>query len=212
MNDSQNAVLDPLVVCGPSGVGKGTIIERFMKECEWAGLLFGFGVSHTTRAPRKGEVHGQHYFFVDHDLMQSLVRQGYFVESAQVHGNFYGTSWQAIRMVQSTGKRCLLDIDVQGVQRFKKLVDAEKETSNGQSPTLQPKFIFIAPPSIESLETRLLGRGSESPETLRKRVGNAKAEVEYGLAPGNFDRVIVNDDLEKAVREFQEAVRDLYDL
>jgi guanylate kinase len=211
-NDSAGVVLDPLVVCGPSGVGKGTIIERFMKDCDWAESSFGFGVSHTTRAPRKGEVHGQHYVFVSPDSMKSLVAQGYFVESAEVHGNLYGTSWQAIRTVQEAGKRCLLDIDVQGVQRFKGLVETEQATHSDQSRLLQPKFIFIAPPSVDVLEKRLQGRGSESEETLQRRIGNARAELEYGLASGNFDRVVVNDDLESAVRDFEEAVKDLYKL
>lgn len=209
---SETPVLDPLVVCGPSGVGKGTIIEHFMRECEWAEKLFAFGVSHTTRPPRRGEVNGKHYFFVDMELMKSLIDNDYFVESAQVHGNYYGTSWQAIRSVQAMGKKCLLDIDVQGVQRIKRLVELSAEVKPDANVRFHPKYIFIAPPSIDVLEARLLGRGSESEETLRRRIGNARSEVEYGMKPGNFDRIVVNANLNESILEFERAVMELYGL
>lgn len=192
-------ILDPLVVCGPSGVGKGTIIQRFLQNQD---DKFAFGVSHTTRSPRAGEVHGQDYFFVTKTHMERLVKEDHFVEWANVHSNIYGTSWTSVRAVQATGKRCLLDIDVQGVQRFKALAEERSQ--------LNPRFVFIAPPSIGALETRLRGRGSESAESLQRRVGNAAAEVEYGLTEGNFDRIIVNDDLDQAVMDFSAAIESLY--
>jgi guanylate kinase len=193
--------LDPLIVCGPSGVGKGTIIQKYMEQLGGR-QHFGFTVSHTTRPPRDGEVNGVHYHFVDHDEMNALLADNYFLEYARVHGNWYGTSWKAMRDVQAGNKRCLMDIDVQGVQRIKTLEEPS---------ILQPRYIFIAPPSIETLKERLRGRGSESPETLQRRVGSAVAEVQYGLE-GNFDVVVTNDDLEKAVRDFDRAVRDLYNV
>lgn len=198
----EEEVLDPLVVCGPSGVGKGTIIQRFLEsKDDDDSSSFVFGVSHTTRAPRTGEVHVKDYFFCSPEDMQGLVESDYFVEWAHVHGNTYGTSWSAIREFQATGKRCLLDIDVQGVQRLKSLSSQK---------IFQLKYLFIAPPSLDVLETRLRGRGSESEETLARRVGNAAAEVEYGLTEGNFDKVIVNDNLDQAVEDFQRAVDSLY--
>jgi guanylate kinase len=134
--------------------------------------------------------------------MLSLLVEKHFVENALVHGKYYGTSWEAMRQVQQEGKHCLLDIDTQGVERIKKLETVD----------FQPKYIFIAPPSIEVLEQRLVGRGSESEETLRRRIGNAKAEVDYGLTQGNFDSIVYNDDLDQAVDDFNKAVRNLYNL
>ena len=221
-NKKQQVTLDPLVVCGPSGAGKGTIISKFMTE-RAGNRSFGFTVSHTTRSPRDGEVRGIHYHFCSREQMQQLCANNYFLETAQVHGNEYGTSWQALLQVQEQGKKCLLDIDVQGVRRLKEHASSSNDNNDaaGQNhhPILmntnnilwQPKYIFIAPPSLQVLEARLIGRGSESAETLQRRIGNARAEVEYGLAPGNFDKIVVNDDLEQAVLDFEQAVLDLYD-
>ena len=97
----------------------------------------------------------------------------------------------------------MLDIDIQGVQRLKAI-----STHGG---LFQPKYLFIAPPSLDVLETRLRGRGSESEASLARRVGNAAAEVEYGLAPGNFDAIVVNDNLDQAVQDFCRVVRELYE-
>lgn len=196
---SATTTLDPLVVCGPSGVGKGTIIGKFLSETDG----FGFSVSHTTRDPRPGEINGIHYHFTSKPLMQSLLGQDYFIESAEVHGNIYGTSWQALYDVQQSGKKCLLDIDVQGVQRLKRIPSRE---------TWKPRYIFIAPPSADVLEARLRGRATESEEDLQKRIGNARDEIAYGLEPGNFDCIVYNDDLEKAVEDFRLAVQRLYEM
>jgi guanylate kinase len=213
---------------------------------------FQFTISHTTRQPREGEVDGVHYHFVTAEAMRDLLGGGSFVESARVHGNYYGTSWSALRAVQSAGKRSLLDIDVQGVQRIKQIAsetgfgyrslqaDRWESTSSTQpslssstlsylsslsspGPTpstslsltrpsfqLRPKYLFIAPPSLEALEARLWGRKSESAESFRRRIDSARSELEYGLASGNFDAVVVNDDLDAAVRDFERAVRLLY--
>jgi len=210
---SDTVVLDPLIVCGPSGVGKGTIIQRYMEQKEGS-RLFGFTVSHTTRAPRQGEVHGQHYHFCSPLEMQQLLAEKAFLESAHVHGNYYGTSWMAMETVQQKGKKCLLDIDVQGVQRIKALQDEQEQSSSSSTMSsrfrLQPRYIFIAPPSLATLEERLIGRASESAESLQTRLANAKAEVQYGTLD-HFDAIIVNDQLDTAVQEFARAVNDLYD-
>jgi guanylate kinase len=141
------------------------------------------------------------------------------LEHAEVHGNIYGTSWSSIKSVQAAGFRGLLDIDTQGVQRIKTLQEAQEgaaatatDGEQQQQFLLRPKYIFIAPPSIETLKDRLLGRKSESEESLQRRIGNAKAEVTYGLAAGNFDAIVTNDDLEQACRDFDRTVRDLYHL
>lgn len=177
---------------------------------------FGFTVSHTSRSPREGEVDGVHYHFTTVDDMRDLVQQGYFLEHADVHGNIYGTSWASIKSIQNAGLRGLLDIDMQGVQRIKTLQEeAAANSTDGEQQQqflLQPKYIFIAPPSIETLKDRLMGRKSESEESLQRRVGNAKAEVAYGLMEGNFDAIVTNDNLEQACRDFDRTVRDLYNL
>lgn len=198
---TDDTVLDPLIVCGPSGVGKGTIINKFMEEMG-GNSLFGFTVSHTTRAPREGEENGVHYHFVEIEKMKKAIKEGQFLEHAEVHGNFYGTSWFSLRDVQKGGKRCLLDIDVQGVRNIKTM----------ESDTLKPKYIFISPPSLEDLEKRLIGRGTESAKSLARRTANAKAELEYGTQEDNFDAVVINNHLDFACHDFAEVVKKLYDL
>lgn len=204
--------LDPLVVYGPSGVGKGTLIGRFMQDNPWADEFFEFAVSHTTRNPREGEQNSVHYHFIQENDMKDLIEDGAFIESAQVYGNWYGTSWSALQHVQLSGKRCLLDIDKQGVQSIQKLIGTVFSDKNGLSYVLYPKFLFIAPPSFETLAERLAQRGSETPDSFERRLRNAKAEIEYGMHSRTFDYILVNDDVEQASKEFVKAVRELYGL
>ena len=173
----------PLVFAGPSGVGKGTIINILMKKHP---SLFGFSVSHATRAPRPGEENGVHYNFVTVAEMEEAIAKNEFIEFAQVHNNYYGSSYKAVEKVRSQGKICILDIDIQGVQNVKKS-------------SLDCEYIFIAPPSVEELESRLRGRGTETEEKIQVRMKNAKGELEFGNSKGNFDLFIVNNDLEAAV-------------
>jgi guanylate kinase len=189
-----NSNLEPLVVCGPSGVGKGSLIERLLQRYP---NEFGFSVSHTTRAPRPGEVHGQHYHFTTLEEMQRQIEDGHFVEHANVHGNLYGTSKYAIERVQQDQKITILDIDRQGVMAVK---DSQ----------LAAKFIFIAPPSILILEERLRGRATETEEAIQRRLGNAAQELHYGEAPGNFDYILVNDDLEEAAQRLMDVLAEWY--
>jgi len=186
--------LCPLVISGPSGVGKGTIIERFMQD---HADHFGFSVSHTTRKPRPGEKDGVHYNFSDVETMKQEIDAGKFIEYAEVHGNYYGTSFEAVDAVRQDGKVCLLDIDVQGVQNLKKT-------------GFEANYVFIAPPSLATLRSRLEGRGTETPESLERRTLNASKELNYGLKEGSFDVVIVNDDLDSACRKFTEALDSFY--
>ncbi|KAL7529973.1 hypothetical protein ACHAWF_003179 [Thalassiosira exigua] len=231
------APLKPLVVCGPSGVGKGTIISKFMEGKKYA-EKFGFNVSHTTRAPRPGEIDGVHYHFVSREFMLEKIESGsFFIEHAEVHGNIYGTSWTSIFDVSNEiesnnyDRQCLLDIDVKGVQSIKDFQCQQQypkrelvmknngsypqhlsASENGLLPVLDAKFIFIAPPSIEVLRKRLVDRGTETPATLERRYLNAKAELEYGMKPGNFDAIVVNDDLDQALNQFVDAVDSMYAL
>uniref|UniRef100_A0A5B6ZW61 Guanylate kinase 1 n=1 Tax=Davidia involucrata TaxID=16924 RepID=A0A5B6ZW61_DAVIN len=170
----------PIVISGPSGVGKGTLISKLMKEFP---SMFGFSVSHTTRAPRNKEMDGVHYHFTERSVMEKDIKDGKFLEFASVHGNLYGTSIEAVEVVADAGKRCILDIDVQGARSVR------------ASP-LEAIFIFVCPPSFEELEKRLRARGTETEEQIQKRLRNARAELEQGQSPGLFDHMLVNDDLD----------------
>ncbi|CAI5498228.1 unnamed protein product [Closterium sp. Naga37s-1] len=173
----------PVVICGPSGVGKGTLITRLMEE--FPGRC-GFSVSHTTRGPRPGEEDGVHYNFTMREVMEKEIAEGRFLEKADVHGNLYGTSVAAVKKVTDSGKMCILDIDVQGARQVK------------ASPALDAVFIFVAPPSFEELERRLRGRGTETEEQVEKRLGNARKEMEAGKDATLFNHTIINDNLDAA--------------
>lgn len=185
----------PVVFCGPSGVGKGTLINMLQER--FPNSQFGFSVSHTTRAPREGEVDGTHYNFTTVDSIKKEIADGKFIEYAEVHGNYYGTSVAAVESVRSQGKICILDIDVQGVQNVKK--------SN-----LDPLYFFISPPSMAALESRLRGRGTEKEEDIQKRLKNASQELDYGNQAGNFDRVFINADLKLCFEDVADAFKELY--
>lgn len=176
-----------VVIAGPSGVGKGTLIEKLRGEFP---KLFGFSVSHTSRAPRAHEKDGVHYHFTTAEKILKDVEEGKFIEHAEVHGRHYGTSIAAVEKVRNEGKICILDIDVQGCRKAR-----EKQ--------LTAKYLFIAPPSLEELEKRLRGRGTEDEDMVQVRLGNAKKEIEAGEEDGLFDCVVVNDDLEKAYNQIK---------
>ncbi|XP_041025697.1 guanylate kinase 2-like isoform X2 [Juglans microcarpa x Juglans regia] len=171
----------PVVISGPSGVGKGTLISMLMKEFP---SMFGFSVSHTTRAPRGMEKDGVHYHFTERSAMEREIEDGKFLEFAAVHGNLYGTSVEAVEVVADAGKRCILDIDVQGARSVK-------------ASSLDAMFIFVCPPSMEELEKRLRARGTETEEQVQKRLRNAQAEIEQGQSSGIFDHILYNDNLEE---------------
>ncbi|KAF7726675.1 guanylate kinase [Apophysomyces ossiformis] len=178
------------VISGPSGSGKSTLLKRLFAEFP---DTFGFSVSHTTRSPRPGEIDGKDYHFVTKEKMTEEVAAGKFIESATFSGNMYGTSIKAVEDVVASGKVCMLDIDMQGVQSVKKT-------------ELKPRYVFIQPPSFEVLEQRLRSRGTETEEAVKARLEASKNELEYAQLPGSYDRVIVNDDLEKAYEALRDAI------
>ena len=174
-------------MCGPSGVGKGTLISMLLEEF---GDKVGFSVSHTTRAPREGEVDGVHYHFSTVEKMEEMIAAGEFVEYARVHGNIYGTSKASVEAVAKEGKVCVLDIDVQGAKSVSEAA-------------IDAYFMFILPPNLEELERRLRGRGTESEKAIQKRLFNASSELGQTHLPF-WDAKIVNEDKEqtyKAVRQ-----------
>lgn len=201
-------LLEPLVVCGPSGVGKGTIIASLMQQFASRSdgtnddegnpePPFGFCVSHTTRQARPGEVDGVHYYFTSIEDIQRDIVAGKFVEHAVVHGNYYGTSKLAIELLQQREQITILDIDMQGVKSVK---------DSG----IPAKYVFIAPPSLEELERRLRGRGTETEEAIQRRIGNAAKEISYGQQAGNFDHIFVNQQINQTVEEMTKVLKSWY--
>ncbi|SCU94356.1 LADA_0G08064g1_1 [Lachancea dasiensis] len=179
----------PIVLSGPSGAGKSTMLKKLFEEFP---DTFGFSVSSTTRKPREGEVNGVDYNFATVEEFQQMIKDDKFIEWAQFSGNYYGTTVASVKQVSDSGKRCILDIDMQGVKAVKKT-------------DLNARFLFVAPPSVESLRERLTGRGTETPESLQKRLDAATAEMEYAET-GAHDKVIVNDVLEDAYAQFKEFI------
>lgn len=149
----------------------------------------------TTRAPRAGEQDGREYHFVSRETFLSLVAENGFIEHAEFSGNFYGTSVAAVKAIAEQQRICILDIEMEGVKQVKRT-------------DLNARFVFIAPPSLEELERRLRGRGTETEESVQRRLAQAKKELEFAKEPGVHDRVIVNDDLERAYQELRDWVVD----
>ncbi|KAF9005906.1 P-loop containing nucleoside triphosphate hydrolase protein [Cyathus striatus] len=185
--------LRPLVLSGPSGVGKSTLLQRLFADFP---DKFGFSVSHTTRSPRPGELDGKQYHFVSRQQFLDLVQEGAFIEHAEFSGNFYGTSRQAVCTVQDQGRRCILDIEAQGVRQIKQT-------------NLNPVYLFISPPSMTALRSRLQQRGTESEASVQKRLATALSEIEYAKQPNVHDLVIVNDDLDRAYDLFKQIAQGL---
>jgi len=181
---------DPLliVIAAPSGGGKSTVLRRIFAEVP--DLLFS--ISHTTRAPRKGEEDGREYFFLDPPRFRDLIAKDAFLEWAEVHSNLYGTSRAELERARANGKDLVLDIDVQGAAQIMK--------SHPQTVS-----IFLRPPSAEVLRQRLLGRGSESEESVRVRLQNATGEIERA---GEFRHVVVNDDLEATISAVRRIIEE----
>lgn len=193
MNNSKNSITkNVLIVSAPSGGGKSTIVGHLLKTFN----IFDFSVSATTRAPRGAEVNGKEYFFLSEAEFKSRVEAGEFIEHEEVYpGLFYGTFKSEVERVWGNGKIVLFDIDVMGGINLKKLY-GEKALS-----------IFIAPPSLEILRERLVKRGTDSPEAIEKRVAKARKEMQFA---GNFDKILVNDDLQTALNEVEQIIRENY--
>lgn len=184
MSETRKGML--LVISGPSGTGKGTIIEQLMKADD--NLVFS--VSATTRAPRPGEVDGVHYHFMTVERYRELVAQNAFVEHAEVHGNLYGTLKSEVNERLARGEDVVLDIDVQG---------ALNVIGSG----IECVSIFILPPSLKVLRERLTGRGTETPEQVERRLHNAIDEITH---KDKYQYKVINDGLDTAIRTVQTII------
>ncbi|KAG6001515.1 hypothetical protein E4U54_001065 [Claviceps lovelessii] len=180
----------PLIISGPSGVGKGTLYKRLFDNHP---DTFCLSVSHTTRGPRPGEQDGVDYHFVTSEAFEDLIARDGFVEHAKFGGNRYGTSKMTIEEQTRKGKVVVLDIEMEGVKQIK------------QS-SIAARYIFIAPPSLSALEARLRGRGTEDEASVQKRLAQAQLELKFSETPGVHDKIIVNDNLDAAYKELEEYI------
>ncbi|AUV03488.1 guanylate kinase [Phytobacter ursingii] len=177
------------IVSAPSGAGKSSLIQALLKTQPLYDTQVS--VSHTTRAPRPGEVHGEHYFFVNHAEFKAMIDDDAFLEHAEVFGNYYGTSRATIEQVLKTGVDVFLDIDWQGAQQIRKRMP-------------QARSIFILPPSKIELDRRLRGRGQDSEDVIAKRMAQAVAEMSHYA---EYDYLIVNDDFDTALGDLKTIIR-----
>lgn len=181
-----------IVLSGPSGAGKSTLLKKLFAEFP---EKFGFSISHTTRNPRGGEVDGKDYHFTTQENFSNLISTNSFLEHATYAGNSYGTSLKAVEDVENVGRHCILDIEMEGVKQVK---------TSGRA----AKFIFVRPPSLEILEERLRGRGSDKEEAIQKRLKQAKNELEYAEG-GVHDITIINEDVEVAYKQLKDYILEI---
>ncbi len=180
------SIARPTVLTGPSGVGKGTLVARLRERHPEIWL----SVSATTRAPRSGEIDGIHYFFHSKERFNELVQSGGLLEWAEFAGNCYGTPRQPVCERVANGIPVLLEIELEGARQVRQSLPEAIQ-------------LFLAPPSVEELEKRIRGRGTEAEEAIQRRLKRAQEEL---AAQKEFDAVIINDDLETALVELEKTM------
>ncbi len=178
------------IISGPSAVGKGTIVKRITDSDE----NIRVSVSATTRDPREGETEGVSYYFMTDGEFQKSVKEGGFLEHASVHGHYYGTPKAPVMSQLEEGHDVILEIDVQGAMQVKESCP-------------EGVFIFILPPSLDELRSRILHRGTESQEDIEIRMNAAEKELEY--LP-HYDYCVVNEDLDKAVESVKKIMETVH--
>ena len=176
-----------IVLSGPSGVGKGTVRRAIFEDPD---TDFEYSISMTTRNKREGEVDGVDYFFKSREEFEALIEQDAFIEYAEYVGNYYGTPVQYVKDTMERGKDVFLEIEVEGAKQVRKKFP-------------EALFIFLAPPTLEHLEERLIGRGTESQEVINHRISEARKEVEM---MNLYDYVVINDEVMDAKEKVQMIV------
>lgn len=177
-----------IVLSGPSGVGKGTVRKALFEEPD---IDFQYSISMTTRQPRAGEVDGEDYFFVSREQFEEAIKQDEVLEYAQYVGNYYGTPKAYIEKTLAAGKDVLLEIDVQGALQVKEKMP-------------EGAYIFLTPPNLQSLKTRLIGRGTENLDVINRRVQTAASEIRM---MANYDYAVVNDEVPLAVERIKDIIK-----
>ncbi|MEO0534239.1 MAG: guanylate kinase [Cyanobacteria bacterium P01_A01_bin.123] len=175
-----------IIFTGPSGVGKGTLLKALVKRHPHLYV----SISATTRSPRPGEVHGQHYYFVSREHFQHMMMTGELLEWAEFAGNFYGTPKQAVIDQVHAGQSVVLEIELEGARQIHRAFPNACR-------------IFILPPSIDELEHRIRLRGQDDDSAIAQRLEHARREIE---AAAEFDVQIVNDDLEQALQQLEQVL------
>jgi len=173
------------LVSAPSGAGKSSLIDAVLATANQSDLPLELSISYTTRSPRKGESNGNQYFFISEEDFLDKKNSDFFLEHAEVHGNWYGTSLDFVQSKLSSGINLILEIDVQGFRQINDL-------------SLNHDSIFILPPSIHSLEERIKSRGDEDLESINLRLKNAKDELTYA---NEYKHIIINDSFDDAQKE-----------
>ncbi|KGQ07715.1 Guanylate kinase [Beauveria bassiana D1-5] len=182
----------PVVISGPSGVGKGTLIDMLLQSYP---NRFTKTASHTTRLARVGEEEGVDYFYISQPEFKSLISRAAFIEYTLYNGHYYGTSIATVAEQTARGLIVILEIDVDGAGQLRK------------RGTMDARYIFVRPPSLEELEVRLRGRGSETEESVQRRLLSAQREMEQvDSCPGLYDKIIVSDDLGRAYKDLVQFV------
>ncbi|CAD8215420.1 unnamed protein product [Paramecium octaurelia] len=189
----QFSIIKPLIVSGPSGVGKGSLVTRLLQNSQ----NFVYSVSLTTRKPRPNEKNGVNYYFVNKDVFDENIKNNEFLEFCEVHGNLYGTAKHQINNIIKQNKIPLIEIDVQGAEKINKQLNNQCEN------------IFVLPPSISILRERLIGRQTETSDVVEKRIKNAETEIEKAKS-FQFYHFIVNDNFETCYKELLEFVNKKY--
>lgn len=177
------------VISGPSGAGKGTIVNAVMDQADPSGTALS--ISMTTREPRPGEEDGVNYFFVTKEEFRRQIEAGGFLEYAEVYDHYYGTPKSKVVEKLNQGRDVILEIDIQGALNVKKAFP-------------EGVLIFILPPSMEVLRNRLTGRGTDAPEVIERRLSKTRGELTF---IDRYDYGVVNDDLEEAVETVQAIMR-----
>lgn len=177
------------VISGFSGAGKGTVVKQLLQKYD-----YGLSISATTRSPREGEQDGREYFFKTKEEFEEMIREHQLIEYAQYVGNYYGTPKEYVVQQLEQGKDVILEIEMQGALHVREIIP-------------EVNLIFLTPPTVDELEKRLVGRGTETAEVIKERMARAKEESDYMK---DYDYIVINDDLDECVENVHHLIRSLH--